>query len=239
MLNNTPPITRNIIILNVILFIIAEYIFPSIKWQLSAYLPTSPHFQSWQIVTHMFMHGGILHLVFNMFTLWNFGNILERTLGQRQFFILYALSGLGAFILFNFWNYYQVYELHQALAQQGIDIREVYLDAMHYYSRPLPNETETAYVLRTYLSVPMLGASGAVFGVVAGFCTIFPNAQMYIMLIPFPIKAKYLLPIVIAASAYLGYQQISGDNIAHFAHIGGVLVGWVLVKIWTKNRITF
>lgn len=235
MLNNIPPVTRNIIILNIILFT-TTYIFPSFKWTLSAYLPTSPYFKSWQLLTHMFMHSGFMHLAFNMFTLWNFGTVLERTLGQRQFVILYFLSGLGSFILFNFWNYYQVYGLYQILIQEGTDIREVYLNTMDYaLNESIPNETPAAHALRGYLSIPMLGASGAVFGVMAGFCTLYPNAQMYMMFIPFPIKAKYLLPVVIVISAYLGVNQFSWDNIAHFAHIGGALVGWVFLVLWKKN----
>ncbi|MDO4763575.1 MAG: rhomboid family intramembrane serine protease [Flavobacteriaceae bacterium] len=235
MLNHIPPITRNIIILNVILFVITEFLFPSLKWDLSAYIPTSPHFQSWQVITHMFMHNGFMHLAFNMFTLWSFGSVLERTLGEKKFIILYFLSGLGAFILFNLWNYYQVYELHKILAESDVDIREIYRNTARYGIQPIFGETQTAYALRIFLSSPMLGASGAVFGVMAGFCTIYPNSKMFIMFIPFPIKAKYLLPIVILISAFLGIRSFSWDNVAHFAHIGGALIGWGLVHSWKKQ----
>lgn len=235
MLNNTLPITKNIIILNIIMFLVSEYIFPSLQADFAGYLPTSPHFHFWQLITHMFMHGSIMHLAFNMLTLWNFGNILERTLGQKNYIILYFLSGIGSFILFNFWNYYQVYQLHQILANEGSDIREVYINSAKGMQVAF-QETEAAYVLRSYLNTRMVGASGAVFGVIAGFATLFPNAQMYMMFIPFPIKAKILLPIVIAVSVYLGINQFAWDNIAHFAHIGGALVGWVLIRNWKKNR---
>ena len=233
---NTTPITKNLIALNVILYIVAEYIFPFLKPYLVAYLPSSPIFHSWQVITHMFMYGDMFHLLFNMFTLWSFGTVLEHTLGAKKFIILYFLSGLGAFILFNVWNYYQVYQLHQVLAQEGVDIRQIYIDAANHLKTPLPDDTQASYALRSYLSVPMLGASGAVFGVVAGFSTLFPNAKMMMMFIPFPIKAKFLLPIVIVISAYLGVKQFSWDNIAHFAHIGGALVGWLMILNWKKNR---
>lgn len=237
MLNNTPPITRNIIIFNVVLFLLSEYVFPSLKMSLSAYMPISPYFNSWQVITHMFMHNGVMHLAFNMFALWNFGGILERTLGERTFAILYFLSGLGSFILFNFWNYYQVYEISQQLINSGVDVREIYHNTIDYpITELVPNDTELSYRLRMYLSIPMLGASGAVFGVVAGFCTLFPNAKMFIMFIPVPIMAKYLLPIIIVISAYLGVKQFDWDNVAHFAHIGGALVGYIMIKQW-KNRI--
>lgn len=232
MLNNTPPITRNIIILNIILYIVTDLLFPSIKGYFSTYLPTSPHFYSWQVITHMFMHSSFMHLAFNMFTLWSFGNVLERVLGQKQFVILYFLSGLGAFILFNFWNYYQVYEIHSILIDDGVDIREVYQESGYI----TPNDTAITVKLKQIINNQMLGASGAVFGVMAGFCSLFPNERMYFLLIPFPIKAKFLLPIIIIISAFLGIKQFSWDNIAHFAHIGGAFVGWVLVMLWKKNR---
>lgn len=235
MLNNISPITRNLIILNVIMFLVSEYVFPSLQGDFAGYLPTSPHFHFWQLITHMFMHGGIVHLVFNMLTLWNFGSILEYTLGQRNYIILYFLSGIGSFILFNFWNYYQVYQLHRILFSEGIDIREVYINSVKGMQGVF-HETEAAYILRSYLNIRMVGASGAVFGVLAGFATLFPNAKMYVMFIPFPIKSKYLLPIVIVVSVYLGINQFEWDNVAHFAHIGGALVGWVLVRNWKKNR---
>ena len=168
-------------------------------------------------------------------TLWNFGNILESTLGQKKYIILYFISGIGAFILFNFWNYYQVYELHQVLINEGSDIREVYLNSAKGM-REAFQETEAENTLRSYLNTRMVGASGAVFGVIAGFATLFPNAQMFMMFIPFPIKAKYLVPVVVVVSVYLGINQFEWDNVAHFAHIGGALVGWTLVKNWNKNR---
>jgi len=165
----------------------------------------------------------------------DFGNILESTLGQKKYIILYFISGIGAFILFNFWNYYQVYELHQVLINEGSDIREVYLNSAKGM-REAFQETEAENTLRSYLNTRMVGASGAVFGVIAGFATLFPNAQMFMMFIPFPIKAKYLVPVVVVVSVYLGINQFEWDNVAHFAHIGGALVGWTLVKNWNKNR---
>ena len=235
MFNHIAPVTRNIIGVNIILFIISEYFFPELKFLLSAYLPSSPNFHSWQVITHMFMHGSLMHLVFNMFTLFSFGNILELTLGQRQYLILYFLSGIGAFVLFNFWNYYQVYQISQVLIEEGADIREIYLNS-DFSNFKLMNSSEAALALQQHLSGPILGASGAVFGIVAGFSTLFPNSEIFMMFIPFPIKAKYLFPIVVFISLFLGIRQLDGDNIAHFAHVGGALVGWIMMKNWKNNR---
>ena len=233
---NAIPVTRNIIIINVLLYAVTKLLYPDLKYQLVAYMPTSPLFHSWQIFTHMFMHGTLMHLLFNMLTLWSFGSILEQALGGRHFAILYFLSGLGSFILFNFWNYYQVYDLTQALLQQGVDVREIYLNVGKSFVDKSLIESKEAHSLMDYLSMPMLGASGAIFGAVAGFGTLFPDSKISLMFIPYPIKAKYLLPIVILISAYLGIRQFEWDNVAHFAHIGGALVGWLMIRNWKANR---
>ena len=195
---NITPITKNIIIINVIVFILANTLFPKMYDYLVVYFPLAPQFKSWQIITHMFMHGGIMHIAFNMLTLASFGPLLERFLGEKKYIMLYFLSGLGAFALNSLWIYYET--------------------------------ISTGY----FENVAMLGASGAIFGVVAAFTALYPNAEMMIMFIPFPIKAKILLPIVIIGSIYLGINNIGG--VAHFAHIGGAIVGYILIKIWGRNR---
>ena len=199
MFQNITPITKNIIILNVIVFILSNTFLPQMYYYLVAYFPLAPEFKSWQIVTHMFMHGGIMHIAFNMLTLASFGPLLERFLGEKKYILLYFLSGLGAYALNSLWIYYEM----------------------------LNNGNE-------FMNVAMLGASGAIFGVVAAFTALYPNAEMMIMFIPFPIKAKILLPIVIVGSIYLGINNVGG--VAHFAHIGGAIVGYILIKIWGRNR---
>lgn len=195
---NITPITKNIIIINVIVFILANTLFPKMYDYLVVYFPLAPQFKSWQIITYMFMHGGIMHIAFNMLTLASFGPLLERFLGEKKYIMLYFLSGLGAFALNSLWIYYET------------------ISTGHFEN------------------VAMLGASGAIFGVVAAFTALYPNAEMMIMFIPFPIKAKILLPIVIIGSIYLGINNIGG--VAHFAHIGGAIVGYILIKIWGRNR---
>ena len=242
MFQNITPITRNLIIINAILFVVSHYIFPHLIYMLSAFIPLSPNFKSWQIITHMFMHGSVMHLAFNMLTLWSFGPVLEKVLGERKFIIFYLVCGLGSFIIYNLWNYYQVYELTKTLTQQGVNIGELYLKSDLNYrgssSVELPDRVDGAIVREffNYLRTPMLGASGAIFSVVAAFSTLFPNATMMFMFIPFPIKAKYLFPLIILGSLYLGIRQQEGDNVAHFAHIGGALIGWIWIQNWKKNQ---
>lgn len=204
-------ITKNILIVNVLLYIVSNYWnFPFLYEHLSVYYIGSPFFKVWQIITHMFMHApmvgegiGLTHILFNMLTLISFGPVLEQYLGQKKFVILYFLSGIGSYFLNCGWNFFEIQQLN-------VSIEQIY-------------------------TTPMLGASGAIFGVIAAFSTLFPDAKMSIMFIPYGIKAKYLLPAIIVISLYLGLSG-SMAGIAHFAHIGGAIVGFILAKTWKNNQ---
>lgn len=198
----------------------------------AAFFPTSPYFKSWQIITHMFMHGGFMHIAFNMLTLASFGPVLERFLGDKKFLILYFLSGLGAFVLFNLWELFQLYQDAKPMIAEGYAFSDILYGNFEEIPR---NLEESAMSVAEILKTPMVGASGAIFGVIAAFSVLYPNAEMFIMFIPFPIKAKVLFPIAIVVSLFLGISG-SGGNIAHFAHIGGALVGYILIKFWGRNR---
>lgn len=183
-----------------------------------------------------------MHIIFNMFTLYSFGPVLEQVLGQKKFIILYFAAGLGGFLLFNLWNYYEVSQLTNYLISQGFDVHEVYktvdTSQIQYYPQFSDEEgiDSSARQLFAILKTPMVGASGAIFGIIAAFSTLFPDAKLMFMFIPFPIKAKYLTPIIIAVSIFLGLRQFSGDNVAHFAHLGGALIGYLFVLNFKKNR---
>ncbi len=203
------PITRNILILNVIFYLASNFIaFPLFYEMFSVYYIASPFFKVWQLITHMFMHApmgqgiGLTHILFNMLTLLSFGPVLEQVLGDRKYIILYFASGIGAYALNCGWNYFEI--------MQGANPMEIY-------------------------SIPMMGASGAIFGVVAAFSTMFPDSKLFFMFIPFPVKAKYLFPGIIVISLYLGFSGSMG-GIAHFAHIGGALVGYFLAKNWKNDH---
>lgn len=251
MFNNIPPITRNIIIINVIVYLVANFFYyPSLYNILSGYYPFSPNFKSWQIITHMFMHapleesGGVMHILFNMFTLFSFGPILEQTLGDKKYLILYFASGLGSFFLFNLWNFVEVQQIISGLQDLGLSAAEIYPKTALDYVGSMKISATTVegqklssqyYIL---LKTPMLGASGAIFGVVAAFATLYPDSKIGIMFIPIPIKVKYLLPIIVVISIYLGISG-NGGGIAHLAHVGGALVGWLLARNWKKHLYRF
>ncbi|TXF75987.1 rhomboid family intramembrane serine protease [Chryseobacterium sp.] len=203
------PITRNIIVLNVLLYLISNFVmFPKLYEIFSAFYVGSPYFRIWQVITHMFMHApfgqgiGITHILFNMLTLFSFGPVLEQVLGQKKYMLLYFASGIAAYFLNCAWNYFEI--------MQGANPEDIY-------------------------GIPMMGASGAIFGVVAAFSTLFPDSKLFFMFIPFPIKAKYLLPGIIVISLYLGFSGSMG-GIAHFAHIGGAVAGFLMARYWKNNQ---
>lgn len=193
-----PPVVKNLLIANVLIFI-AQLLFRHSETPLELYGALWPiasgNFKIWQLVTHMFMHGSWFHLLFNMFTLFMFGAMLEQLWGSKRFFNFYMICGIVA-----------------GLAQLLIN-------------------PDFSYAV---------GASGAIMGVLAAFAYLFPNTPLYIMFIPIPIKAKYAIPGLMAMDLFGSVAQVQGDNIAHWAHLGGAITGFILVLIWNKtNRNTF
>ena len=177
-----------------------------------------------QFITNMFMHdpNGLSHIIFNMFTLWMFGTILERYLGSKRFLIFYLVCGLGAGIFIQFTVPFS--------ATQFIHSAEAATSGM-----------PTADLIQAYeQQYSAIGASGAIMGVMAAYAYLFPNTELYIMFIPVPLKAKYVIPFFILIDVFMGVRQIAGDNVGHFAHLGGAVVGFLLIVFWNKtNRKTF
>lgn len=224
---NIPPVVKNLLIINVIFFI-ATWIFEQQGLQLIGYLGVfyfdSPFFNIWQPITYMFMHGSIAHIFFNMFALYSFGSILEARWGGKRFINFYLITGLGALALQ--WAV-QAFEVYQITGAVFNDLSTLSIkDAAHVTT------FESIY------SGPMVGASGAIFGLLVAFGMLYPNIEMYIMFIPVPIKAKYIIPVYIVIELFLGVGRFAGDSIAHFAHLGGALIGFILIKLW-KDKNTF
>ena len=193
----------------------------------------SPFFGPWQIVTHMFMHGGPTHILFNMYALWIFGKTLESVWGSKRFLIYYLATGLGAAFFLQLVNYIQ-------FAPDIIALKEAY--SVDIINRTLLNEIlqpgNPFYETGRSLIRPTVGASGAVYGVLLAFGMLFPNTPLFIMFIPIPIKAKWLVIGFGALELFLGVTQ-SGGNVAHFAHLGGMIFGFLLIKYWNKYTKTF
>jgi membrane associated rhomboid family serine protease len=240
-----PPITKNLIIINV-LFYFATIVF-SIKGInldvfLAAYYPESPNFKPWQVLTHMFMHASfpeITHILFNMFALWMFGSVIEQTFGPRKFVILYFLAGLGGFILFNLVNYFQIEQLKDTIQSQGIQLSDLYQYSKLNFQGALYNlpenfrSSQEGIDLINSFRTPMVGASGAIYGLLLAFAVLYPNEKLMLIFFPVPIKAKYFIPIMVLIEFYMGYKNVG--NVAHFAHLGGGLIGFLLARSWKKN----
>lgn len=242
MFNDLPPITRNLIILNVIVFGFFYFVNnTALYMQFAAFYPFSPFFKSWQIITHMFMHGSFMHILFNMFTLYSFGPVLERTLGEKKYVILYFVSGLGAFFLFNAWNFIEVQQIQSGLESFGFNLNGYLAGESGVFkgsSEAIMTQQELVGNLKSILTTPMVGASGAIFGVIAAFATLYPNAEIGIMFIPIPVKVKYVLPVIVVGSVILGVTGNAG-GIAHLAHVGGAIIGFLLAKYWQKDLYRF
>lgn len=245
-LNNIPTVTKNILILN-ILFYIATLSFMSngvnLIQLLGAHYITTPLFEPYQLVTHFFMHStDIFHILFNMLMLVMFGSHLERIWGPKRFFIFYIASAIGAFALYNGIGVFQIMELKSKLIAMGYDITNLNQDLIaENYNRIILLAPESEHLLQDYavkIITPMVGASGAIFGIMAAFAYLFPNTELMLLFPPIPIKAKYLIGAYFVFEVFNSFQEKAGDNVAHLAHVGGAIVGFVLVFIWNKNNRT-
>ncbi len=199
--NQLTDVVKNLLIINVIVFVGVWSLMGDNGYDLALFYPTSTFFKPYQLVTHMFMHANTSHLFFNMFGLFIFGPMVENSIGSKRFFQLYFFAGFGALLLHLGIKYFELYHL-------GGDPRMI--------------------------NAPMLGASGALMGIVAGFATLFPNMRLQLLFPPIPMKAKYMAMLYIGLDLYLG---ISGSNtgVAHFAHIGGALFGFLFIRYFGKD----
>ncbi len=225
-LANLTPVVKNILILNIIFFIAKYTIHPqghSLDEYLSAYYFNSPNFRAWQIITYMFMHEGFMHIFFNMFALFVFGPALEYMMGARRFIQFYFITGIGALLL--------------QWAVQAMQVHSITGGFMVYHKDISVFANQPGYEqLQNIYSGVILGASGAIFGLLVAFGMLFPNVELFIMFIPLPVKAKYAVIGYILIELYSGFAQMSGDSVAHFAHLGGALFGFILVKIWGLRK---
>ena len=202
-LENIPVVTRNLLILNVIMYVATLINENFMLGTFAMFYPASPYFRWWQPLTHMFMHGGFWHIFFNMYTLVMFGMVVERALGTKKFLWFYFITGLGAVAL------------HTLI--QWVEL--TYLGGNQIAA------------MRT----PMVGASGAIYGVLVAFAMIYPQARMTLIFPPVTLDAKWMVIIFIGIELLTGITGTS-MGIAHFAHLGGALFGWLLILLWRKTR---
>ncbi|MEM6395573.1 MAG: rhomboid family intramembrane serine protease [Bacteroidota bacterium] len=228
-LESIPKVTRALLVTN-ILFFIAAYLVPDLNRSLALYYFESPFFKPYQIVTHVFMHSGFTHLLFNMYALLVFGSAVENKLKVNQYLFLYFFSALGAFLLHMLVVWFQLSDVPQEvlarMQNQGADLlanNRNYTDA--YLGQ-----------VNLDLNRAIVGASGAIMGVLAAFAYYFPKTELRLIFLPIPIKAMYFVPIYMIIELFLGVNNFEWDNIAHFAHIGGAIFGFIAVMFISKQK---
>ena len=231
-----PTVVKNLLIINVLVWI-AQLIFFHPDFNLTEKLALQPidsgEFKPYQVITHMFAHAArdengnivIYHILFNMFTLWMFGRVLENVWGAKRFLIFYLICGIGAAAC---------HLLVQHLRYDPEIVRQLIIADNSGNQDAIDELSSKAGFLAS-----AVGASGAIMGIMAAFGYLFPNTELYIMFIPIPIKAKWAMIGLAAVDLFGGVASINGDNIAHFAHLGGAITGFLLVLYWNKtNRRT-
>lgn len=206
-ISQIPTVTKNLVAINILMFIATLVNENFMVANFAMFYPASPFFKPWQILTHMFMHGGFWHIFFNMYSLLMFGSILERSLGPKKYLIFYFVTGLGAVAL-----------------HTGVE----WMQARVF----IANGIAQAY--QQLLVTPTLGASGAIYGVLIGFAMLYPQARLTLIFPPIPMTAKWLVIIFAAIELFSGINGIQ-DGVAHFAHLGGMLFGWLLIRWWRKQ----
>lgn len=206
-ISQIPTVTKNLVAINILMFIATLVNENFMVANFAMFYPASPFFKPWQILTHMFMHGGFWHIFFNMYSLLMFGSILERSLGPKKYLIFYFVTGLGAVAL-----------------HTGVE----WLQSRVF----IANGIAQAY--QQLLVTPTLGASGAIYGVLIGFAMLYPQARLTLIFPPIPMTAKWLVIIFAAIELFSGINGIQ-DGVAHFAHLGGMLFGWLLIRWWRKQ----
>lgn len=230
---NMPTIVKNLLIING-LFFLASIAMPGLSKVLGAFYYDSPLFEPWQVITHMFMHANFMHIFFNMFALWLFGTAIERVWGPQKFLKYYLITGLGAFVLHYAIVAFQAQNLIAELGPQAVEMvktegTKLWASGKNYTDPKLAQ-------LNILYNVPVVGASGAVFGLLLAFGMMFPNTRLIMLFFPVPIKAKYFVIGYGAIELFSGIANRPGDNVAHFAHLGGMLFGFILIKYWKSQE---
>jgi len=249
---------RNLLIINVVAFLAFSYFGSSAPFALYDF--RSQMFRPWQFITYMFMHGGFGHLFSNMLSLFILGPMLEYRWGPQRFLLFYLICGVGAGILYTGIRTYEFGQVHRDLTEYVVNPSPEKLHSFledHYegqynreaiieYKRNPDNPQIIAAtkqglknIYESIINTPMVGASGAVFGLLLAFGMLFPNTELFLLFFPFPIKAKYFVLFYGAYELYAGVQRMPGDNVAHYAHLGGMLFAFILLKVWQRNRTDF
>lgn len=212
-MSRVPVAVKNIIIINILVMIMTYLNETLMVEKFALFYPTSPFFHWWQPVTHMFMHGGFWHILFNMYTLYIFGSALERVWGPKKFLIFYFVTGIGA-----------------AAIHTGVE----WIQMQNWITQAAEGSQSALVSIHQLKMTPTLGASGAIYGVLMGYALLYPDSMLVLFFPPIPIKAKWMVLIFAAIELVTGVTG-TGGGIAHFAHLGGLIFGFILIRFWKKK----
>ena len=234
-LGNIPTVTKNLIIINLLLWIASVAMTRlDMVGMFGLYYPAAKNFRLYQLITYMFMHGSFAHIFFNMFAVYMFGRVLESSVwGPKRFLLYYMITGIGAGLIQILVAYIRIKSVESGLGAEAIAM--VYREGADIMKQNLQYTHSMYRQLNLLINTPTVGASGAVFGILLAFGMFFPNIPLYIIPFPFPIKAKYMVIGYGAIELFAGFANFSFDNIAHFAHLGGMLFGIILILFWRKK----
>ena len=232
---------KHLLIINGIMFAVAALnLIPNFTELTAIWYFQNPNFHWWQVISHMFMHGGLMHLVFNMYALWAFGSPLEQMWGSKKFLFFYFSCGIGAMLLHTGVNYYYFHKGYEMLVAQGVSgeqIMQVLAEGKYntQWQEMIPQGTFDNMMSAFF--TPAVGASGAIYGILVAFGMMFPNAELMLIFLPIPVKAKYFIPALVLIDLFSGVTGFSifGGGIAHFAHVGGALIGFIMMWYWKRN----
>lgn len=233
--SSIPPVTLNLLIINVLLWVITALFANRIDLAnlLGLHFVTSELFMPHQLITHMFMHGSTSHVFFNMFAVFMFGSVLERTWGSTKYLVYYLVTGLGAAALQLLITYIRIQAIEADLPAELV--ARVYAEGANALAQSKNFIDPLAAKLNDLLNIPMVGASGAVFGLLVAFGMLFPNVELMMLFFPVPIKAKWFVMGYGVMELVLGVLDNAGDNVAHFAHLGGLITGFFIILYWRKK----
>lgn len=238
-MRNITETVKHLLIINIIFFIASLSLGEVVYDLFALHYPSNPKFQYWQPLTHMFMHGDLGHIFFNMFGLYMFGTPIEQMWGRNKFIFFYLSTGFGAAALQLLLYYYQISSISDLLLAEGLNASEVsrfFLTSdLSYTLVDRIGRAKLVSGLSAFNGV-MVGASGALYGVLVAFAFLFPNARLMLLFPPIPVKAKVLVPLLILGDLFFGFTSYSIGPIAHFAHVGGAITGLIMMWYWKKNQ---
>lgn len=232
---------KHLLIINILFFIATSMYGEQMYQMFSLWFPENENWRIYQIVSHMFMHGGFMHILFNMYALWAFGSPLERMWGMNKFLFFYFSAGLGAALIHTGVNYYYFNEGVEAIVNYGMNEAQLLEIIGEGKYSPDWYKAASKSTIDNFLgafNTPAVGASGAIYGILVAFGMMFPNSELFLIFLPIPIKAKYFIPVLVGLDLFSGVTgyPIFGSGIAHFAHVGGALFGFLMMWYWKRTQ---